>query len=326
MTLTRVGILGAAKVAEFALIEPVADNDKATISAVASRSVERAQAYAQKHSIPAISDDYQALVEREDIDLVYNALPSSKHAAMTIAALHAGKPVLCEKPFAMNANEARQMVSVAQETGLPLIEAFHYRFHPAFSFILDELRKGKIGTVQSITGRLTGPIPNTDGEIRHIPELGGGALMDLGCYPVHVLRTLMGEEPTVAEAKAVMSESGVDLSFEGHLRFPCGARGKVVCSMALDAKLEARLEIVGDAGQIDFINPLAPHMGHKITIKTAEEKHYKLAEDKTSYSCQLEHVLDVLAGTAQPLTGSGDAIANMTVIDNLYAAAGVKRL
>jgi len=326
MTLIRIGVLGAAKVAEYALIPPVADNDGAIISAVASRSVERAQAYAKKHSIPTISDDYQALVEREDIDLIYNALPPSEHAAMTIAALRAGKPVLCEKPFAMNANEARQMVSVAQETGLPLIEAFHYRFHPAFSFILDEVRKGTIGTVQSISGRLTGPLPNIDGEVRYIPELGGGALMDLGCYPVHLLRTLMGAEPTVTEAQAVMSKTGVDLSFEGHLRFPCGARGKVVCSMALDAKLEARLEIVGDAGQIDFINPLAPHMGHKITITTEEEKHYKVAKDKTTYACQLEHVLDVLAGTAQPLTGGGDAIANMTVIDNLYAAAGVKRL
>ncbi|GAB5487538.1 MAG: Gfo/Idh/MocA family oxidoreductase [Parasphingorhabdus sp.] len=318
--------MGAAKVAEFALIAPVADNDGAIISAVASRSVERARAYAQKHSIPAISDDYQALVEREDINLVYNALPPSEHAVMTIAALRAGKPVLCEKPFAMNANEARQMVSVAQETGLPLIEAFHYRFHPAFSFVLDELRKGKIGTVQSITGRLTGPIPNTDGELRHIPELGGGALMDLGCYPVHLLRTLMGDEPTVTEAKAVMSESGVDLGFGGHLRFPCGARGKVVCSMALDANLDARLEIVGDAGKIDFVNPLAPHIGHKITITTGEEKRSKVAEDKTTYACQLEHVLNVLAGAAQPLTGGGDAIANMTVIDNLYAAAGVKRI
>ena len=325
MTLVKIGILGAAKVAEFALIAPVADNDGAIISAVASRSVERAKAYAQKHSIPSISDDYQAMVERDDVDLVYNALPASEHAAMTIVALRAGKPVLCEKPFAMNAIEARQMVCVAQETGLPLIEAFHYRFHPAISFVLDELRKGKIGTVQSIKGHLTGPIPNTDGELRHIPELGGGALMDLGCYPVHLLRTLMGAEPAVTEAKAVMSESGVDLGLEGHLRFPCGARGQVVCSMALDAKLEARLKIVGDKGQIDFVNPLAPHLGHKITITTREEKRCKVAEHKTTYTCQLEHVLDVLAGVAQPLTGGGDAIANMTVIDNLYAAAGVKR-
>ena len=324
MTLVKIGILGAAKVAEFALIEPVAENAGAIISAVASRSVERAQLYAQEHSIPSVSDDYQALVERDDVDLVYNALPPSEHAAMTIAALRAGKPVLCEKPFAMSANEARQMVSVAQETGLPLIEAFHYRFHPAVSFVLDELRKGTIGTVQSITGRLTGPIPDTDGELRHIPELGGGALMDLGCYPVHLLRTLMGAEPTVTQAKAVMSESGVDLSFEGQLRFPFGARGRLVCSMALDAKLEARLKIVGDAGQIDFVNPLAPHIGHKITITTGEEKRYEVAKGKTTYTCQLEHVLDVLAGAAQPLTGGWDAIANMTVIDNLYAAAGVR--
>ena len=326
MTLIRIGILGAAKVAEYALIPPVANNDGAIISAVASRSLERAQAYAEKHAIPTISEDYQALVDREDIDLVYNALPPSEHAAMTIAALRAGKPVLCEKPFAMNANEARQMVSVAQETGLPLIEAFHYRFHPAFSFLLDEVRKGAIGTIQSISGRLTGPLPNTDGEVRYIPELGGGALMDLGCYPVHLLRTLMGAEPTVTEASAVMSESGVDLGLEGHLRFPCGARGKVVCSMAMDAKLGARLKIVGDAGQIDFINPLAPHMGHKITVTTGEDKHFKVAIDKTTYACQLEHVLEVLAGATQPLTGGEDAIANMTVIDNLYAAAGVKRL
>jgi len=119
MTLIRIGILGAAKVAEYALIPPVADNDGAIISAVASRSVERARVYAKKHAIPTISDDYQTLVEREDIDLIYNALPPSEHAAMTIAALRAGKPVLCEKPFAMNANEARHMVSVAQATGLP---------------------------------------------------------------------------------------------------------------------------------------------------------------------------------------------------------------
>ncbi len=173
--MVRIGILGAARIAPAAVISPAARRKDCQIVAIAARDRGRATAFATAHAIPAVHDSYEDLIADPAIDLVYNALPPNRHADLTIAALEAGKHVLCEKPFAMNAREARQMVDAATRSGRHLIEAFHYRFHPAFVDALDKIRTGTIGAIKDIDAEFSAEIAYRRDELRHRPDLGGGA-------------------------------------------------------------------------------------------------------------------------------------------------------
>lgn len=322
----RIGLLGASKIAVPAVIGPAADIEEVAITAVAARDPKRAADYAAEHGIGKVVADYAALVMSEDIDLVYNALPPSGHMEWSIAAMEHGKDVLCEKPFALNAAQAERMVATAGEYGRTLIEAFHYRFHPLFSRVLEVVGSGEIGEVRSLDGAFNYPIPYRPGELRHELELGGGALMDLGCYPVHWVRTVMQAEPAVLSASATQDRAGVDVAMDILLEFPGGARAEVSTSMAgeLPPVLHAQLVVTGDKGKLTAVNPLSPHGGHELAIETAEGARSEELPGETTYHHQLRHVISVLAGNAQPLTGGADAIANMRVIDAAYRAAGMR--
>ena len=320
----RIGILGAAKIAPKAIIRPARQRSDCRVVAVAARDAERARAYAAEHGIQHVADSYEALIARDDIDLVYNALPPNRHADLSIAALKAGKPVLCEKPFALNAEEAETMVAAAETAGLPLIEAFHYLFHPAFQRVLAVLRSGHLGTILSVQADFSVPIPFRDGELRHMAETGGGALMDLGCYPVHWARTLMGSEPSVVSAECHCERPGVDTSTHARLAFAGGASASVMTSMADSVTRRALLQVDCTDGALSFINPLHPSLGHEIEIRHDGRTLKETVPGETTYDHQLAHVMDVLAGRAKPLTGGADAVANMRVIDAIYRAAGLE--
>jgi predicted dehydrogenase len=319
----RIGILGAAKIAPAAIIKPANLRDDCEVVAVAARSPERARLYAAEHGIPHIADSYEDLIARSDIDLIYNALPPHRHANLSNASLEAGKAVLCEKPFAMNADEARQMVDASQRTGRPLLEAFHYRFHPAFQRVFDIVRGGRLGTIRCVEAAFDVTIPYRPGELRHTLEVGGGALMDLGCYPVHWVRTLVGREPEIVSAASQCDNPGVDISMEAELRFPSGETASIHSSMAPNTKFNAWIRVDGSEGHLEIVNPIHPHRGHTITTIINGASRTLTAPGQTTYDHQLAHVMDVLAGRAQPLTGGRDALANMAAIDAIYRAAGL---
>jgi predicted dehydrogenase len=165
-----IGILGAAKIAPRALIDPVRERTDAKVTCVAARDPERARHYANEHGIDDVAADYAALVARDDIDLVYVALPASHHAEWSIKALEAGKAVLCEKPFAMNAAEARAMVAAGEAAGKALIEAFHYRYHPVITETVRLIGEGAIGKVVEAEADFSVPIPFQPTELRWLPE------------------------------------------------------------------------------------------------------------------------------------------------------------
>lgn len=321
----RIGILGAAKIAPLAMIKPASKRDDCEIICVAARDPDRARDFADAHSIPEIAESYEALIARDDIDLIYNALPPSRHADLTIAALGAGKAVLCEKPFALNAAEARAMTDAARRNGRPLLEAFHYRFHPMFEEILRQLRSGVIGRVCAIKAEFSVGIKDTLGELRHEPALGGGALMDLGCYALHWARTVAGSEATVTAASSRVGRRGADLETSADLSFEGSVTAKIRTSMLDGQRFKALLAIQGTDGLLLASNPLHPSFGNSITIRRGESvNRYSVPGDKT-YDYQLAHMLDVMWGKASPLTGGADAVANMALIDAVYAAAGVAR-
>ncbi len=316
----RIGLLGASRIAPPAVIAPARDNPNFEIVAVAARDPARAKAYAEEHGIAGVADSYEALVTREDVDVVYNALPPGGHERWSIAALQAGKAVLCEKPFARNAGEARSMVDAANATGHLLMEAFHYRFHNVMRRAVELVRSGALGALKTASAEFQVPIPNTPGELRWIAEQGGGALMDLGCYPIHALRSLVGAEPTITSAQGDF-EGRLDKAIRASVTFPGGIEGSIACSM-IEQTPAAWLRLEGERGTLEIMNFLAPQMGCRFTTTIDGETTAQPTDGPSTYAAQLEHLHEVLTGKTAPLTGGADAIANMTAIDAIYAAAG----
>jgi predicted dehydrogenase len=321
----RIGILGAAGIAPNAIIRPVSRRDDAEIVAVASRSASSAQAYAAEHGIARHYGDYSAMLADPDIDLVYNALPPSEHARWSIAALEAGRHVLCEKPFAMSAAEAQLMTKAASDTGRRLIEAFHDRYHPLSAEISRIVASGSIGDIVSAHADFAGSIPFDPRSIRHDPALGGGSLMDLGCYPVHWLRTLMNAEPRVLDATATVNPLGADLTMDASLSFESGAVARMTCSMVEGVELNASLDIDGTAGTLHIDNLVFPSKGHFVReTRDGVERNWTVAGLET-YDHQLAAVIDGLATGVRLPTEGEDSVATMRVIDSIYERAGFDR-
>jgi predicted dehydrogenase len=322
----RIGILGAARIAPRGIVTPANALLGAEVVAIGARNLERAQNFAAQHSIPIACGSYGELLARDDIDLVYVALPPSAHLEWCVAALASGKHVLVEKPFASNAQAAAQMVAAARAADRHLIEAFHYRFHPLFERALSALRGGGIGEIQHIEAIFNAQLPDTPGELRYIEELGGGAMMDLGCYCMHWIRTVANDEPAVVSARARCGTPGVDLDVEAQLAFTSGPTATLKCSMQpLDGALFRRLRVEGSKGLLEIDNPVSPHSGATLSIETDEPSLPQIVSGgDTTFHFQLRHVIEVIEGRAQPLTGGEDAIANMRAIDSVYRAAGMR--
>ncbi len=316
----RVGLLGASRIAPTAVITPAAARDDVDILAVAARDPHRAAEYAKAHGIAHISDDYGDLLDRDDVDLVYNALPPAAHLEWTLAALEAGKAVLCEKPFAMNAAEARTMVEAAQAAGRPLIEAFHYRYHNVIRRAEALVRSGELGAIQRAHCLFEAPIRRAPDELRWRADLGGGALMDLGSYVIHAIRTLLGEEPQVRAATGTF-EDGVDVTMSAALAFPSGAEGEIACAMNAQTPA-ARLTLEGSKGRLEILNFVAPQLGCRFTTVIGGKTIEQPVDGLSTYAAQLAHVVEVMAQGATPLTGGADAVGNMAVIDKIYELAG----
>ena len=326
----RFGVLGASRIAPNALIDPISKIDSAAVTRVAARDRGRAEAFAVEHNIAEVSNDYRSLIEADDVDVVYNPLPIHLHKEWTIAALRAGKHVLCEKPFASNAAEAAEMVAVAQETGLILGEAFHHWYHPLFQRMLELIREGVIGQVTRAEGYHSHVIAEIyDGrpDIRWDYSTGGGSTMDLGCYSTTWVRhavqaSFPGEEPTITSAVATERPENVDADMTAELAFPSGATGLVESSM-IGPERDVRLEVTGTEGSITVLNPLAPQNGNTLTVRNSSGESSGQIEAGSTYEHMARAFVDhVLVGAAF-FTSGRDSIANMAAIDGMYKAAGL---
>ena len=316
----RIGILGAAGIAPNAIIRPARAVGGAEVVAVAGRDRDRAEAYATEHGIPRVHDSYEALVADPDIDLVYNPTPNGLHGRWTIAAVRAGKHVLAEKPFTANAAEAREVAAVVADSDRVVMEAFHYRYHPLMLRTMEILASGELGAISSVEGTfITAGAPHDD--IRWSWPLAGGALMDLGCYPVHLLRHAMGAEPRVLGARAVEGEPNVDGAMDIELEFPGGIPGMVRVAMMGGAE-DHSARIVGENGVLEVTSPWIPQRGNSVRVTGGNGDRVEELTNEPSYNFQLRELLAVLDG-APLVTGTADAIANMEVIDAAYLAAGL---
>ncbi|EEA03449.1 oxidoreductase domain protein [Burkholderia sp. H160] len=318
------GVLGAARIVPWALIEPVARRTDVAVAAVAARRP-GAAAFAQEHGIPKAYDSYEALLADSSIDVIYNPLPPHLHAEYSIKALEAGKHVLCEKPFAMNAREAHAMLSAAEKAGRRIVEALHDRYHPVFEHLLALVDSGRLGQLRSLQAVFNHSIPASPSEFRRTPEMGGGALIELGCYPVHWCRSLLRAEPEVVSAEAIVTPNGCDEEMRARLQFPAGIEARVEACMTPGWKYHARFIIEGERGTVTAENSLLPHLGHSIIERIDGTMRQYTVAGATTFDHQLEAFVMALAN-GRPLPTEGpDSLGNIQTIDAIYAKAGVSR-
>jgi predicted dehydrogenase len=315
-------VLGAANIAPLALIKPSKDNADVVVAAVAARDGSRARAFAAKHGIPHVHDSYDALIADPDIDAVYNPLPNGLHGKWTRAALDAGKHVLCEKPFTANAAEAREIAARAATSDRVVMEAFHYRYHPLALRTEQIIASGVIGKLERIEAALCFPLPKFS-DIRYNYSLAGGALMDAGCYAVHMVRTFGGSTPEVVSAQAKLRDPQIDRAMTAELRFAAGHTGQIRCSMWSTRLLEIRARVIGDRGELRVFNPVTPHLLNRLSIRSPEGNRVERFPRRPSYAYQLDAFAAAVLRGEPVKTTPEDAIENMTVIDGIYRAAGL---
>lgn len=316
------GILGAANIAPKALVYPCASEPGAHLTCVAARDLERAEGFAHWHDVERAYDSYQAVIDDPDVTAVYNPLPISLHHEWTIRALQAGKHVLCEKSMASNAAEAREMADAAAEAGLVLMDAFHYRYHPVFNRAKEIIASGELGAIATIDAVFNVGIPDPD-NIRNIYAMGGGATMDLGCYPLSWVRHLTDEEPTEVSATAVTGAPDVDAYLATELVLPSGIRATTSSDMRAGVSLRWDFEVVGERGRLHVTNPLAPQQGHRISVTVDGDERVETRDRRTSYAYQLDAFLAAV-NNGEPLhTDGADAVLQAELIDRCYESAGL---
>ena len=315
-------MLGAARIAPSALIKPAKDNVDVVVAAVAARDGSRARAFAAKHGIAHVHESYEALLADPDIDAVYNPLPNGLHGKWTQAALDAGKHVLCEKPFTANADEAREIADLAAKSDRVVMEAFHYRYHPMTLRTEQIIASGVIGKLQRVEAALCFPLPKFS-DIRYSYPLAGGALMDAGCYAVHIVRTFGGSTPEVVSAQAKLRDPRIDRAMTAELRFAAGHTGRVRCSMWSARLLEISARVVGDRGELKLFNPVTPQFVNRLSIRSPEGRRVERFPHRPSYAYQLDAFAAAVLRGEPVKTTPEDAIENMTVIDGIYRAAGL---
>ena len=318
----RIGVLGAARITPVALIRPARKVDEVEIVAVAARDRSRAEKFASKRGIARVHGSYDDLLADDEIDAVYNPLPNGLHGRWTIAALEAGKHVLCEKPFTANAAEAREVADVARRTGLVCMEAFHYRYHPLVDRLLQIIGSGELGAIKRIDTWMCIPLLRR-GDIRWNLGLAGGSTMDVGCYAIHLLRTLAGGEPEVVSVTARELHPGVDRILTADVSFDDGRTGSITASMLSRRLLSLGARVTGTDGELQIRNPYAPQFFHRIAVRSSQGRRTEHVTRDPTYLFQLRAFAGAaLRGEPYP-TNVDDAVANMEVIDACYRAAGL---
>ncbi|SER35495.1 Gfo/Idh/MocA family protein [Microlunatus flavus] len=322
----RLGLLGAARISEDAVVAP-AHELGVRLVAVAARDQDRARAFAEQHGVERTVADYQALVDDPEVEAVYNPLANALHAPWNLAAVAAGKPVLSEKPFAGNAQQAREVRDAAARAGVPVVEAFHQLYHPITARLLELAGNGEIGELQHVEARMLMPPPAPD-DPRWSAELDGGGLMDVGCYALHAVRDLAGlrgGEPRVL--RAVGGEHpdrpGVDAWLTADLELPGGVSARVESSMT-HQDVDFSLRLVGSRGEAYAPNFVKPQQDDRVVLtRLGEDPVVEHLGRRTSYTYMLEAFARLVREGVPMRSDADDAVTTMELVDAVYTAAGM---
>jgi xylose dehydrogenase (NAD/NADP) len=323
----RWGVMGNATIARVCVIPAIQKSSNGNVYALATRSPAQARQVAADHQIDQIYSNYDALLFDEAINAVYIALPNHLHHPWTLKALKAGKHVLCEKPLACSAKEALEMAAVAEDCGRYLMEAFMYRFHPRSRRIKHLVTEGRVGPPCLVRSAFCYRMGEADWanekNARLKQEMGGGALLDVGCYGVSVARWLLGSEPTRVQAQAVYHPGGVDVHMVGTLRFDDTALAAFEASFV--SALQQTFTVVGREGAIELPhNAFIPWEEDAVFVlrRHDEETGQKyVIPGADEYQLMVEHFGDAVLGNTDLMYLPGDSIGNMRVLDALAQAA-----
>ncbi|HZW04951.1 MAG TPA: Gfo/Idh/MocA family oxidoreductase [Anaerolineaceae bacterium] len=316
----RWGVLSTANIGRVAVCPAIQASANGELLAVGSRSAGKAQAFAEALGIPRAYGSYEALLADPELGAVYIALPNSLHKEWAIRAAEAGKHILCEKPLALNAGECLEMNAAARANGVQLMEAFMYRFHPRTAKVLDVIRTGALGPLEALEATFTFRLRNPE-NIRYNRELGGGALMDVGCYCVNWFRTAAGRQPVEVCAWANWAETGVDRNLIGMLRFEGGLLAHFTCSLSAerretclaagqDAYLEIPAAFLPGAGPVEYWETRDRQARQVFPVDGADE-----------YRLMVEHFADCVQTGRPPRYSPLEAAENMQVIAALLESA-----
>jgi xylose dehydrogenase (NAD/NADP) len=318
------GLLSTARI-NHAILDGMQPSERGAVLAVASRDAARALAYANERGIPRAYGSYAELLADPDIQIIYNSLPNHLHAEWTIKALRAGKHVLCEKPFALSLEDVDAVFAAAQAAGKVVAEAFMYRHHPKVLKLKALLDEGAIGQPRLMRSALSFVL-DRPGDVRWDPAMGGGALWDVGCYPVSLARFLFGA-PQRALGWQKLAPSGVDETFVGTLLFPGDCIAQIDGSFRLAFRSFA--EVVGDAGTLTLTKPFqADAPDARLVLRRAsvgkpdEEQTIELA-NPGRYWLEIEDLHDAILTGAPPRITSAETRGVVETILALYQSARV---
>ena len=312
----RWGILGVARINR-ALVGPLASNGHHLL-AIASRSLERAQHYADTQGIPRAYGAYEALLADQDIDAVYIPLPHSMHVEWAVKAAEAGKHVLVEKPISLDASGVRTLQVAARTHGVVITEAFMYRHHPLVARVRELAHDGTIGRLQSVRGTFSFVL-DRPADTRFDPEYGGGSLWDVGCYPVSFARTVIGARPLSVQATAHWSPGSIDLSFFGQLTFPDDVVVQVHSSFESPFKTE--IEVIGSDGRLLVPHPFKPQTTETIEVMRGHESDTVRVDGPALYQGEVDDVRDAARAGRPPLVTLEDSLDNVETLTALLEAA-----
>ena len=324
MTRLRWGILGVSLINE-RLLPAFHEAASVEVAAIASRSLERARQAAQAAGILKPYGSYEALLADPDIDAVYIPLPNSLHAEWTMRAADGGKHILCEKPLAVTAAEARRVVQYCQARGVCLMDGFMWPHHPRTQRLRQFLQSGGIGDVRRVTGAFTFSLqPRDPSNIRLQPALGGGSLLDVGCYPVYGIRWAMNAEPTRVFAGATF-EHGVDVEMNGILWFADGRMATFDCGFTHPLRLW--LEITGERGIVTVCDMWLPGPQAKFRIeREGLPAETVVADHADQIVLMLEHFSQAVLEKRPIIPPIEQAVQTLRVLDALAESARTGRI
>lgn len=315
-SMLRWGILSTAGIGR-ALVRGIGLSKDSCVQAVASREWTRANEWAKEHGVPRAFGSYDDLLESGEVDAIYNPLPNSMHAEWTLKAVAKGLPVLCEKPFTVHANEAREVAEAARKRNVLVAEAFMYRYHPLYERVAALIREGAVGELLTIRSVFSFHL-REESNIRLSAELAGGALMDVGCYCVNLSRMIAGCEPVCASA--FERRPAVDRTLVGCLEFPNKVLAYLECS--LEGHSRSRAEITGTEGMIVLPKPWFPGEDQAELLLLRDNKEERIATPGANcYHLEVEDFVHACRTHAPVRWPIEDAVANMAVIDALYTSA-----
>jgi len=315
-TIVNWGVLGCAGIARKAMIPAILGSENGRLYAVASRTRQKLDEFSAEFHPEKTVLGYEELLDDPDVDAVYIPLPNSLHCEWVVRCCEKGKPVLCEKPLAMNASEVERIMEASRRTGVPVMEAFAYLHGPLMGIVREILQSGMLGRIKYIESNFSFLLNDLD-NVRLIKHLGGGAAYDLGCYPVSFFRAVTGEEPDdIVQYMSTGEKSGVDEDTLLIMRFPSGA--KATAYFSFQSNWCVRNLILGEYGQIDIPSFFDRSDRKSVFVTYGQSAPKEIAVDTSvRYIRQVEQMRRVVLEGAAPAVSLDFSLGNARALDRL---------